>query len=128
RGPAAAQQVAAAAPADAPPLAAPSRSETREIVDYLRRHAQRPLSVHDNPRLARDLDTPAGKMFEQACAQCHALPDPRSHTAAEWPAVVHRMERNMLWMNRIVGSRADPREPQLRPSEIIGFLQRHARR
>ncbi len=83
---------------------------------------------HDDPRLQQALDTPAGRMFEQACSQCHALPDPGSHTAAEWPAVVRRMQRNMLWMNRVVGSRFDPREPQLRPVEIIEFLQRHARR
>jgi hypothetical protein len=37
------------------------------------------------------------------------------------------MERNMQWMNRVVGSQRDPREPQLRIDEIVRFLQRHAR-
>jgi hypothetical protein len=38
------------------------------------------------------------------------------------------MEKNMLWMNRVVGSKADPREPQLRVDEILDYLGRHARR
>ncbi|MGE5792342.1 MAG: hypothetical protein ACM36B_06605, partial [Bacteroidota bacterium] len=59
---------------------------------------------------------------------CHVLPDPRRHTVAEWPAVVARMEQNMAWMNRIVGTRRDPTEPQLRLDEIIGFLQKYARK
>jgi hypothetical protein len=33
----------------------------------------------------------------------------------------------MLWMNRVVGSKPDPDEPQLRVDEIIGYLQKHAR-
>jgi cytochrome c2 len=106
------------------PLAAPSPAEAREIVAYLQRHAMRPIDA----ALAPALESGAGQMFEQACSQCHALPDPRQHTAGEWPAVVRRMESNMEWMNRIVGSRRDPREPQLRPEEIVAFLQRHARR
>jgi hypothetical protein len=55
------------------------------------------------------------------------LPDPRRHTAAEWPAVVARMEQNMTWMNRVVGNQPDPREPQLRVDEILWFLQKYAR-
>ena len=47
---------------------------------------------------------------------------------AEWPAVVARMERNMAWMNRVVGNQTDPREPQLRIEEILEFLQKYARR
>ncbi len=106
------------------PLAAPSPAEAREIVAYLQRHAMRPIDA----ALAPELESRAGQLVEQACGQCHALPDPRQHTAGEWPAVVRRMESNMEWMNRIVGSRRDPREPQLRPEEIVAFLQRHARR
>jgi hypothetical protein len=56
------------------------------------------------------------------------LPDPQRHTAREWPAVVERMERNMQWMNRVIGNQHNPHEPQLRVDEIIQFLQRHARR
>lgn len=41
---------------------------------------------------------PAGKgrdEFAVVCNQCHALPDPRVHSADDWPAVYARMERNM---------------------------------
>ena len=41
---------------------------------------------------------PAGKgrdEFSVVCSQCHALPDPRVHSATDWPAVYARMERNM---------------------------------
>jgi hypothetical protein len=74
-----------------------------------------------------DVESPAAQSFRLACNQCHVLPDPRRHTAREWPAVVQRMEQNMQWMNRVVGSQRDPREPQLRIDEIVRFLQRHAR-
>jgi hypothetical protein len=33
--------------------------------------------------------------FSVVCSQCHALPDPRVHSADDWPAVYARMERNM---------------------------------
>jgi hypothetical protein len=56
------------------------------------------------------------------------LPDPKRHTAAEWRAVVARMERNMQWMNRVVGNQPMRGEPQLRIQDINRFLARHARR
>jgi hypothetical protein len=46
----------------------------------------------------------------------------------EWPAVVARMQRNMEWMNRVVGSKPVPGEPQLQIEAINAFLIRHARR
>ncbi|MCL4747370.1 MAG: hypothetical protein KJZ83_18430 [Burkholderiaceae bacterium] len=105
------------------PLAAPTREEAATIVAYLRRHAMRALP----PDRVAVLDSLQGRSFELACGQCHALPDPRAHTPLEWPGVVRRMQENMAWMNRVVGSRSDPREPQLAPAEIVRFLQRHAR-
>lgn len=124
-------------------LEAPDEAQVRLIVDYLVRHGQRPLPiaerklrdhdrrappiVPDQPRLTAALDGEDGRMFVSACNQCHELPDPRSHRAAEWPAVVARMQENMQWMNRVVGSVPDPREPQLDPPRIIAFLQTFAR-
>jgi hypothetical protein len=55
--------------------------------------------------------------------QCHVLPDPKRHTADEWPTVVARMQENMEWMNRVVGSQPVPGEPQLRIEEINAFLR-----
>jgi hypothetical protein len=103
---------------------APGADEKAEIVAYLRRHAQKPLDLAAYP----EVDTPAGEAFRRACNQCHVLPDPKRHTAAEWPAVVARMQKNMEWMNRVVGSKPDADEPQLRVNEINAFLRRHARR
>jgi len=103
---------------------APADEERKVIVAYLRRNAQQPLDARKYPALY----SPAGESFRLACQQCHVLPDPVRYTAAEWPAVVARMERNMEWMNRVVGSRPLPGEPQLRSAEINAFLARHARR
>jgi hypothetical protein len=103
---------------------APADGEEKLIVAYLKRHGQRPIDARRYP----ELEQPAGQSFRLACGQCHVLPDPRRHTAAEWPAVVARMERNMAWMNRVVGNQPDPREPQLRVDEILWFLQKYARR
>ncbi|MBL8383454.1 MAG: hypothetical protein JNM90_10280 [Burkholderiales bacterium] len=106
-------------------VSAPTVEETATLVAYLQKHAQKKVDPADLPEAGR---TRAWESYTQACAQCHALPDPRRHTRAAWPAVVARMERNMQWMNRVVGSRHEPREPQYRADEIVAYLQRHARR
>lgn len=102
---------------------APTEDESRTLIAYLRRHAQRPL----DPRRYPDVFEPQGEAFRLACNQCHVLPDPQRHTAAEWRAVVARMQENMAWMNRVVGTKPVPGEPQLRVDEINAFLARHAR-
>ena len=102
---------------------APSQDERRTLVAYLREHAQKPLDPARYPEVAQ----PAAEPFRLACSQCHVLPDPRRHTAAEWRAVVARMQQNMQWINRVVGSHPDPDEPQLKVEAILGFLQRYAR-
>jgi len=68
----------------------------------------------------KDLDTAAGKSFTTTCSQCHAAPDPRQHTAKEWPAVVQRMIRNMERLGK-------PVPDQATLNTILGFLQKHAR-
>jgi cytochrome c2 len=103
---------------------APSETETASLVAYLRKHAQQPLDPQRYPEVNR----PSGEAFRLACNQCHVLPDPKRHTAREWPQVVARMQENMQWMNRVVGSRPIPGEPQLRIEEINAFLARHARK
>jgi hypothetical protein len=103
---------------------APSAEDTKTIVAYLRRHAQKPL----DPQRYPDVNQASGEAFRTACNQCHVLPDPKRHTAGEWRQVVARMQENMEWMNRVVGSKPDPSEPQLRLEEINAFLARHARK
>jgi cytochrome c2 len=105
-------------------VTAPSAEEKRTLVAYLRRYAQKPLDPTRYPEVNR----PEGEAFRLACNQCHVLPDPQRHTAAEWRAVVARMQENMEWMNRVVGSKPVHGEPQLRIEEITAFLEKHARR
>ena len=102
---------------------APDPEETKLLLAYLRKYAQKPLDAARYP----EVNTPAGESFRLACGQCHVLPDPRRHTAAEWPAVVARMQKNMEWMNRVVGSKPVPGEPQLNVDAINAFLARRAR-
>ena len=104
-------------------VSAPTVEEAQTLLAYLQRHAQRPLDPRRTP-----LDAPEAQSFKLACQQCHVLPDPRRHTASEWPAVVARMQQNMEWMNRVVGNRHPPDEPQLRVEEIESYLKRYARR
>ena len=103
---------------------APNDAEQRVLLAYLARNAQKPLDEAKIPEVLQ----PSGESFRLACNQCHALPDPKRYTAAQWPAVVERMLKNMEWMNRIVGSKPDPTEPQLRIEEINAFLAKYARR
>jgi len=103
---------------------APNVDEATVLLAYLEKHSQKPLDPKKYPEIFR----PEGQSFKLACQQCHVLPDPERHTASEWPAVVARMEKNMEWMNRVVGNRPEPDEPQLRIEEINAFLIKHARK
>jgi len=103
---------------------APSAAESKVLTEYLRRHAQKAL----DPKRYPEVNSPAAEPFRLACSQCHVLPDPRRHAAAEWPAVVARMRKNMEWMNRVVGSKPVPGEPQLKIEDINAFLVRYAKR
>jgi len=101
---------------------APSDAEVRTLARYLRKHGQREMDPND-PALKSE----AGQMFTIACTQCHALPDPKRHTAREWPLVVERMRRHMAWGNTVVGVDELRTTPVLDTSEIVRFLQDHAR-
>jgi hypothetical protein len=103
---------------------APSPEDARAVVAYLRKHSQKALERKRYP----EVNSPAGESFRLACSQCHVLPDPRRHTPGEWPAVVARMQKNMEWMNRVVGSKPNPGEPQLKIEDINAFLAKYAKR
>lgn len=103
-------------------VSAPSDAEVQTLTRYLLRHAQKPIDPA-HPAL----DTTAGRMFELACSQCHALPDPQRHTAREWLAVVDRMKRHMAWTNTVTGAPELRTAPELKTDEIVRLLQRHAR-
>lgn len=103
---------------------APTEDEHRALLAYLRRHAQQALDPKKFPEAYAAVNEP----FRLACSQCHVLPDPQRYTAAEWPRVVARMQENMEWMNRVVGTQPVPGEPQLRVEDINAFLAKHAKR
>jgi cytochrome c2 len=107
---------------------APAPEETKALTAYLQKNSQTPLDPQRYPEVNRR----AGEAFRVACNQCHVLPDPKRHTAAEWRSVVARMQENMEWMNRVVGTQPASSlaagEPQLRIEEINAFLARHARK
>lgn len=96
-------------------VAAPSRADLHTLLAYLQRHAQKPLDPAQYP----ELNSPDGRAFRTTCTQCHALPDPKQHTAQEWPAVVARMKRNMSAMGKDIPDESTTKH-------IVGFLQRHA--
>lgn len=101
-------------------IEAPNENELKAIVEYLQAHAQQPLDV----LRYSDLDTPAGLAFQGACSRCHVLPDPRQHTAAEWPAVVERMTRNMQAMGKSVpegGGACQHRDVFAESRQIVQF-------
>jgi hypothetical protein len=66
----------------------PTPGERYEILTYLTANALKVSGAVLPPGKGRD-------EFAVVCNQCHALPDPRVHSADDWPAVYARMERNM---------------------------------
>ena len=97
-------------------IQAPSETELETLLAYLQQYAEIPL----NKATAKELDTPAGRAFSETCSQCHALPDPVQHSAAEWPAVVLRMKRHMVAMGKPVPARST--------LDAIGtYLQKYAK-
>ena len=103
-------------------IRAPTDAEVETLTRYLQRHGQAEIDPR-HPALA----TRAGEAFAIACSQCHAAPDPRRHTAREWPAIVDRMTRHMAWTNVVTGPPELRTVPELKTAEILGLLQQYAR-
>ena len=101
---------------------APTEPEVAVLTGYLKKHGQKEM----DPRHPA-LKTEVGRTYDIACTQCHALPDPRRHTAREWPDVVERMKRHMAWANMVVGVETLKTTPVLDTAKIVRFLQRYAR-
>jgi cytochrome c5 len=89
-------------------IAAPDADERATLRAYLSANALAPMrgSPHG----------PGAEAFASHCASCHALPDPRQHPAADWPAVVTRMQGNTTIMQR------GDMSPEAQVA-IIGYLQ-----
>ncbi|TAM79627.1 MAG: hypothetical protein EPN47_17650 [Acidobacteria bacterium] len=95
---------------------APSAHEQEIIVAYLKEHSLKSIQ----PGALPSPRTKGAILFAATCAQCHALPDPRQHTAQQWPQVVVRMHKNMVAMGKSVPDAATLRT-------ITEFLQDAAR-
>jgi hypothetical protein len=80
------------------------------------------MSTQNSSQNESQDETPAlgAKLVHRFCIQCHALPDPRQHTAQEWPYVVARMNNYMHY-------RYMPAPDQQQMNEIIEFLAKYAR-
>ncbi|HMK13878.1 MAG TPA: hypothetical protein VK460_02535 [Burkholderiales bacterium] len=101
---------------------APSQQELDSLLAYLGKHGQKAIDPGQYPDLKT---TVAGQSYSEACVQCHELPDPKRHTAKEWPLVVERMQKNMAWVGVIKGNVRNPHE--LKVEDILDFLERHGR-
>lgn len=97
-------------------IVVPSEKELATLSEYLQAHALKSMDA----KHTAELKTPAGLSFRATCTQCHALPDPKQHTAKEWPLVVTRMQKNIIAMGKT------PLD-ETAAKEITGFLQRHGR-
>jgi len=95
----------------------PSIEEQREILAYLKTHSLRPIS----PEALPSPESKGAVLFKETCSQCHTLPDPKLHTANEWPTVVERMQKNMQTMRRKVFTDQEK-------EELIAYLRDHARK
>jgi len=91
----------------------PSEGERTQLLNYMTSHA---LQVSENLPPG-----PGREVFRERCSRCHLLPDPRSHSSADWPGVIMRMERNMERM-KVSGITHDQADA------IIGYLRTASRR
>jgi cytochrome c5 len=94
----------------------PMPGERKILVAYLQRQAITPADQD----ASGPSDAPGPTLFRQVCSGCHHPPDPQSHTAAEWPGVVERMQHH-------AESMAKPEITDNERDEIVLFLKERAR-
>ncbi len=74
----------------------------------------------DHQHITQNESISHGERLEQEfCIQCHAMPDPRQHTAQQWPYVVARMNNYMHY-------RRMPEPDAQQTDEIIRYLAKYA--
>lgn len=83
-----------------------------------------------SPDRLPDPDSDGARLYVFYCTQCHVLPNPSMHTAAEWPQVADRMFYRMYRMYRrgmmgmMMMGVAFPSPGDRR--EIVDYLEAHA--
>jgi len=89
-----------------------------------------------DPKLLPDPDSHGAHLLTRYCSQCHNLPGPGMHTAAEWPAVVQRMNGRMQMMSggmkcggMMGGGMMQVHAPSATElSALLAYLQKHAQK
>lgn len=97
-------------------IKAPTPEEQNTIVTYLKKHALTSVTASAIPAP----HTQGALLFAATCSQCHALPNPKTHTAAEWPGVVAKMKGFMQSM-------AKPAMTGSEEQKITAYLERNAK-
>jgi cytochrome c5 len=87
----------------------PTEQQRQAILNYLLGHALQVSGASLPPG-------PGRETFSRTCSQCHALPDPRQHSQADWPVVVQRMYSHMAQMKVTPPNQAGV-------TQIIAYLQ-----
>lgn len=81
-----------------------------------------------DPKLLPNPGSRSARLLQQYCTQCHDLPGPGMHTAAEWPTVAARMNARIQMMNRMgmtmMGQIAAPTKEEL--DTITAYLEKYA--
>ena len=95
----------------------PSAQEKETIISYLIKHSMRSISPNELPAPGSE----GAVLFRERCSQCHSLPNPKLHSAEEWPGVVERMQANMKSMGRTVITENEKKT-------IAGFLVNQGRK
>ena len=91
----------------------PSPEERKAITDYMKTNAMKPADLGALPQR----ESAAAVSFKTVCSQCHPLPDPKLHTAQDWPGIVERMRGHMKEMGKpVINDRERDR--------ISGYLSR----
>ena len=94
----------------------PSHHEKQEIIAYLLSHAMKAIMPGSIP----SPQSRGAIAFMNICSRCHALPDPKSYSAAQWPKIVAWMRSNMRVMGK--GTMTDKEE-----KEILSYLTSNAK-
>lgn len=80
------------------------------------RQAVRPIEAD----LLPDPDSAGAKLLATKCIACHAIPDPTSHEAANWPPTLRRM-------SGLSAARFLPAMSADQAQTLESYLTRHAR-
>jgi len=97
-------------------IKAPTPEEQNTILSYLKKHALTSVTASAIPAP----HTQGALLFAATCSRCHALPNPKTHTAAEWPGVVAQMKGFMQSMGKPVMTGSEEQK-------ITVYLERNAK-